>query len=412
MDKSDTTKSLEISENSCESVCSVDSTHSECDSIDPLVDEFSSHSNLLQEGSSSSNEAAPVSRIGLNIHKAGMEGLDRERINEIILNASRGSKYYENEVKKEAQVTSRITQLLSKLQQLTESQKSSALVTVNKEIEALERSRVLNRVIVHIDMDAFFAAVEMRDDPSLRDVPMAVGGQSMLVCRFYCLLYGWFVYAVPLIHTQNTLIELHNLLLVLMCTSIHTQSTSNYIARKFGVRAAMPGFIAKKLCPNLVIVKGNYDKYRAVSELVGEILLEYDPQYSQVGIDESYLDLTNYLQVLIQKKCAKSDLECSDPGSDDEPNDNFNIADSTWGTETSTNYWQLIQETVQEIRDRIHACTKLTASAGVAPNMLLAKITSDMNKPNGQYFLPPTRESVLEFIRKLSIRKVLTLWDV
>lgn len=201
-------------------------------------------------------------------------------------------------------------------------------------------------------------------------------------------------------------------LCVLVFFFIHTQSTSNYIARRFGVRAAMPGFIAKKLCPNLVIVKGNYDKYKAVSKLVGEILLEYDPQYSPVGIDESYLDLTNYLQMLIQKKApcvAKSDLECSDPEGDDEHNDNFNITDSTWGNEIPKIYWQLIQETVQEIRDRIHACTKLTASAGIAPNMLLAKIASDMNKPNGQYFLPPTRESVLEFIRKLSIRKVLVV---
>ena len=170
----------------------------------------------------------------------------------------------------------------------------------------------------------------------------------------------------------------------------------------------MPGFIAKKLCPNLVIVKGNYEKYKAVSKLVGEILLEYDPHYCQVGIDESYLDLTNYLQLAMQKRTppivTESNSECSILESYDEHND---IVGSTWDTEIPTNYWQLIQETVQEIRERIHTRTKLTASAGIAPNMLLAKIASDMNKPNGQYFLPLTRESVLEFIRKLPIRKVL-----
>jgi len=171
----------------------------------------------------------------------------------------------------------------------------------------------------------------------------------------------------------------------------------------------MPGFIAKKLCPNLVIVKGNYEKYKAVSKVVGEILSEYDPHYCPVGIDESYLDLTNYMQILIQKKSpnfVKDDLECSISKSDGEHIENFDIVDSTWSTGIPENDWQLIQETVQEIRDRIHACTKLTASAGIASNMLLAKIASDMNKPNGQYFLPPTRESILEFIRKLPIRKV------
>ncbi|XP_065916991.1 DNA polymerase kappa-like isoform X2 [Dysidea avara] len=351
-DSSRMVECLGLSENSCESTSSLDT-----DLPSPIVKSPA----LAATSCSSGGATAPLSRMGLNVHKAGMEGLDRERINEIILSASKGSKYYENEVKKESQLTSRINQLLAKMKQLTDSQKSSALIVVDKEIETLERSRTLNRVIVHIDMDAFYAAVEIRDDPSLREVPMAVGGQSML-------------------------------------------STSNYLARRYGVRAAMPGFIAKKLCPNLVIVKGNYDKYITVSKQVGEILSEYDPNFSQAGIDEAYLDLTAYVQEITQNSlsCGISTSEVSNSLTED----NCDDFESSWSTEIPEKYWQLIQDTVKEIRDRVFARTKLTASAGIAPNMLLAKIASDMNKPNGQYFLVPTRESVLEFVHKLSIRKV------
>ncbi len=116
----------------------------------------------------------------------------------------------------------------------------------------LRASRDLSRTIVHVDMDAFYAAVEMRDDPSLRDRPMAVGGIGML-------------------------------------------STSNYAARRFGVRAGMPGFIGKKLCPDLVLVELNFDKYRAVSKVVRGVFAEYDPNFSPMSLDEAYLDITNYL---------------------------------------------------------------------------------------------------------------------
>ena len=123
----------------------------------------------------------PMSRIGLNDCKAGMKGLDKAKINEIILEASKGSKFYNNEVEKERQVSTRIKYMMERMKTFTEAQKVSALKTVDKEIEGLECSRDLSRIIVHVDMDAFYAAVEMRDNPQLCSVPMAVGGNSMLV---------------------------------------------------------------------------------------------------------------------------------------------------------------------------------------------------------------------------------------
>lgn len=73
-------------------------------------------------------------------------------------------------------------------------------------------------------------------------------------------------------------------------------STSNYAARKFGVRAAMPGFIGKKLCPELIIVPPNFTKYKAVSKEVQEVFSQYDPGFSPMSLDEAYLDITEYLQ--------------------------------------------------------------------------------------------------------------------
>ena len=143
------------------------------DSVSPIK--------MKDAGPSSLSPSPPMSRIGLSAHKAGMEGLDKKKINQIILEASKGSKFYENEVKKEQQVTVRINHLLEELLKITPAQKLSALKAADKEIEALEASRDLSHIIVHIDMDAFYAAVEMRDNPKLKDVPMAVGSNYMLV---------------------------------------------------------------------------------------------------------------------------------------------------------------------------------------------------------------------------------------
>lgn len=176
-------------------------------------------------------------------------------------------------------------------------------------------------------MDAFFAAVEMRDNPSLRNVPMAVGG------------------------TQDRR--------GVLCTS-------NYEARKFGVKAAMPTAYALKLCPNLIIVKPHFSKYSEASEKVFEIFHEFTSLVEPMSLDEAYLDVTH--------------------------------TDLFQGSATLM---------AREIRRRIFERTGLTASAGVAPNKLIAKLASDINKPNGLCTIGP--QMVEEFITKMPIER---LWGV
>ncbi|XP_018423338.1 PREDICTED: DNA polymerase kappa [Nanorana parkeri] len=341
-------------------------------------------------------------RMGLNDNKAGMEGLDKQKINKIIMDATKGSRFYENELKKDQQVNRRIEKMLQQKALLTSSQISEAHIQVDRMALELERRRDLSRVIVHVDMDAFYAAVEMRENPELKEKPMAVGSMSML-------------------------------------------STSNYLARRFGVRAAMPGFIAKKLCPNLIIVPLNFDKYREVSKEVREVFAEYDPNFLPLSLDEAYLDITNHLEErltwpeerrryvnktgTLQKDnspaagvltttgtCEPEQTQCtspvlfedspsflneqtipqslSDPAKVEEPVENVMV----FGTSA--------EEAVNEMRFRIEQKTSLTASAGIAPNMMLAKVCSDKNKPNGQYVIPHDRQAVMDFIKDLPIRKV------
>ncbi|ETE59095.1 hypothetical protein L345_15176, partial [Ophiophagus hannah] len=181
-------------------------------------------------------------RMGLNDNKAGMQGLDKEKINKTIMEASKGSRFYENELKKDQQVNKRIEKMLKLKSKITDQQILKAQLQMDKLAIELDQNRDLSCTIVHIDMDAFYAAVEMRDNPELRDKPIAVGSLSML-------------------------------------------STSNYHARRYGVRAAMPGFIAKKLCPHLIIVPLNFKKYEEVSK-----------QFMPMGLDEAYLNISEYLE--------------------------------------------------------------------------------------------------------------------
>ncbi|NWR73776.1 POLK polymerase, partial [Centropus unirufus] len=331
-----------------------------------------------------------ILRMGLNDNKAGMQGLDKEKINKIIMEATKGSRFYENELKKDQQVNQRIEKMMQIKEKITTQQLLKAQQQVDKLVIELEQSRNLSNTIVHIDMDAFYAAVEMRDNPELKEKPIAVGSMSML-------------------------------------------STSNYHARRFGVRAAMPGFIAKKLCPHLTIVPLNFQKYGEVSKEVREILTKYDPNFMPMGLDEAYLNITEHLEERMSwpeenrrfffntessTKKDKDDINksarCSEDGyspspvlfEDNTPPMENHPEQSDQSVEHSIVFGTSAEEVVKEIRFRIEQKTQLTASAGIAPNTMLAKMCSDRNKPNGQYRIVPERQAVLDFLKDLPIRKV------
>lgn len=180
------------------------------------------------------------------------------------------------------------------------------------------------RKIIHVDMDCFFAAVEMRDNPALRDIPIAIGGSRV----------------------QRGVI-----------------STANYPARKFGVRSAMPTAMALKLCPSLTLLPGRFEAYREASNHIRDIFSRYTSLIEPLSLDEAYLDVT------------------------DSPH--------CHGSATLM---------AEEIRETIFRETQLTASAGIAPIKFLAKIASDLNKPNGQYVIAPA--DVPAFLQQLPLSKI------
>lgn len=128
----------------------------------------------------------------------------------------------------------------------------------------------------------------------------------------------------------------------------------------------MAGFVAKKLCPELVLLPLNFDKYTAKAQEVREVLAEYDPRFESASIDEAYLNVTEY--------CIEHHMDAADA--------------------------------VEQMRRQVHERTNITVSAGIAANAKIAKICSNMNKPNGQFVLPNDRAAIMAFMRDLPCRKV------
>ena len=178
------------------------------------------------------------------------------------------------------------------------------------------------RKIIHIDMDAFYASVEQMDNPALKGKPIAVGGNE----------------------------------------NRGVVSAASYEARKFGVRSALSGVLAKKYCPELIFVRPRFDRYKEISKQIQSIFHEYTDLVEPLSLDEAYLDVTH------NKK----------------------------GNPSAT----LL---ANEIRARILSEVGLTASAGISVNKFIAKVASDYNKPNGQKTV--SGDEIVPFLENLPIQK-------
>lgn len=178
------------------------------------------------------------------------------------------------------------------------------------------------RWIIHLDMDAFFASVEQLDNPAYRGKPVIVGGAGRGVV-----------------------------------------STSSYEARAFGVRSAMPMFMARKRCPHGIFVRGRMERYLEKSREVMAVLRDFSPLVEQASVDEAYIDATGL--------------------------------EGIFGP---------IESLAAAVHARVHEASGLTCSLGVAPVKFLAKITSDLKKPAGISFL--YHENVAAFVRSLPIGRI------
>ena len=374
--------------------------------------------------------------------------------------------YFKNEKIKEKQTQERVKKLLARKDSYHSSLSVQQQEKLNKETDSLVHSlfgqhttrQWTERVWLHVDMDAFFASVEVRDNPSLADKPVAVGGLEMI-------------------------------------------STANYMARSYGVRSAMPGFIGKHLCSELVFVHPHFDKYQYASKQIRDIFSQYDPNFLHSSLDEGALDVTNYLYhqlfnktVFLEKgdhvqdssfrkketnraktsfgrrhflsdidentmgNCTKEKrmtptkyenakneeyfFQVDDNHSDQEEthlnelNDLLDcLGDSTKSLggemedfvghrrkKRNSFYYsdnevtlslfsepEIAKEAYQlasEIQKKVFDATQLTCSIGIAPNRSLAKICAEMKKPNGIFLVPANFDAIRSFLWPLPVRKI------
>ena len=295
--------------------------------------------------------------------KAGMEGIDRDRVNAIILRESQGTAYMLRQQRQDQRTEAKIQEMQKRRMLLSLEQEYRIQKDLQEELDQLISTRNTLSTKIVLDMDSFYvSAALLSKDDDFKKLPVCVTGGSVIL-------------------------------------------TSNYVARKYGVRSAMASWIGDKLVDELsggkerlIHLPSDFELYTKLSHQVREIISEYDPNYKAYSLDEAYFDLAPYIELrrsrglfhheassILRKRSEQQiDKEC------------FSSCSQSISS----------AQIVSEIRQKIFAETGLTSSAGIASNFMLAKIASDQNKPNGQCFVHPNHEDILEFLEKLPIRKV------
>eukprot|EP00948_MAST-09A_sp_MAST-9A-sp1_P001084 g1084.t1 len=327
--------------------------------MDSDDEEESSDSDLDDTEEHTENSDSKAHLYVFTANKAGTENTAAEKARQqrIIHEMSKNSSFYKTTLKKDQKLDLKIEKLREKLclyrkkraiGQSSQPRRQMRLGDFNAiqkaNADTLPSDWDFSKTFVVCDMDQFFAAVAIRDNPSLKGKPVAVGGMGMI-------------------------------------------STASYEARKFGVRSAMPGFIAVKLCPQLIFVKSDFPAYKAASNIMKAVCKSYDPQAKMMSLDEAYLDITDYLTAL--------------------KNDSGKLASllSRYPDLSRSRENDLSELVVQEMRDTICLQTNgLTASAGIACNLVQAKMASNKNKPNGQYFVGRSINQIQSFLHPHEIR--------
>jgi len=238
--------------------------------------------------------------------------------------------YLQSRHQKDQQVTARGLQLKSEIEKFYLNPASviqSTTAMASQKLTELEEARNMEETWILIDMDMFYAQIELREKPELKLKPLAIVHQNMI-------------------------------------------TSANYVARGFGVKSGIPLYQGKLKCKELICLPSNMDKYKEVATEVRTVFYEFDEKFETKGLDEAYLLVTPVL--------------------------NRRRMNTDEGREALA----------KEIREKVFAKTGLTSSAGISCNKLLAKICSQVNKPNGQYYLAPNASEIRRFMLGRKVRDI------